>query len=56
MEKLGMSRREVMETPFALINMMLADYPKMKKVKKKPKRFSSSDELAAWLGAEEISE
>lgn len=50
-----MSRKEVMETPFALINLMLADLPKLTKTKKQPKRFKDTDELAAWLGAEEIS-
>lgn len=54
MEKLGMSREEVLKTPFALINIMLADTPKLKKTKKQPKKFASTDELAQWLGAEEI--
>lgn len=48
-----MSREEIMETPFALINIMLADMPKLQKKKKQPEKFNSADELAAWLGAEE---
>lgn len=54
MEKLHMSKEEVMKTPFALIHLLLSDVPKLRKVKKQPKKFNSDDELAQWLGAEEI--
>ncbi|MGQ1929605.1 hypothetical protein [Ornithobacterium rhinotracheale] len=49
-----MSKKEVMQSTFAELNMMLADMPKVGYKKKEPKRLNNIDELAEWLGAEEI--
>lgn len=45
-----MSRKEVLNSPFALINMMLADSPKLKK--KGEKKLTTDQEMAAFFGAE----
>lgn len=52
--KLHLSKKEVMQSTFAELNMMLADMPKVGYKKKEPKRLNNIDELAEWLGAEEI--
>ncbi|MCU7543527.1 hypothetical protein, partial [Riemerella anatipestifer] len=52
--KLHMSKKEVLQSTFAELNMMLTDAPKVQYKKKEPKRLKNINELAEWLGAEEI--
>ncbi|WP_018675543.1 hypothetical protein [Riemerella columbina] len=49
-----MSKKEVLQSTFAELNMMLTDAPKVQYKKKAPKKLKNIDELADWLGVEEI--
>lgn len=49
-----MSKKEVLQSTFAELNMMLTDAPKVNYKKKAPKKLKNIDELADWLGVEEI--
>lgn len=49
-----MSREEILNTPMVMLNLMIADVPKLNSKKKEKKSFKDDHELASWLGAEEL--
>lgn len=49
-----MSKKEVLQSTFPELHMMLTDAPKVTTKKKQPKKLKNIDELADWLGVEEI--
>ncbi|WP_176763303.1 hypothetical protein [Riemerella columbipharyngis] len=49
-----MSKKEVLRCTFSELNMMITDTPKVQYRKKEPQKLKDINELANWLGVEEI--